>query len=104
MKLLFPTELSHGNLMFDKASPMIGGVLPKAHPFWDNPTPLTFPGGKYTDGTDRLSNFRRAGYWASCFPEGDGLVFRQLNGQDNDQIQRDVIEHLKVELDTNHVR
>ncbi len=102
MKLLFPTELSHGNLMFGKHIDLTS----KEHPFWDNPIPTVLLKSDVDgcESNERLSNFRKAGYFASCFPEGDGLTFRPLKGQDNDQIQRDVIEHLKVELDTNHVR
>lgn len=36
--------------------------------------------------------FRAHGYYASCFPEGDGIAFKPLNNQDIEQTIRDV-EH-----------
>jgi hypothetical protein len=97
MKLIFPTPNAHGNLMFKDSYPMREGKFPKLHPFIDNPEPFTFSANP-PHGEDRLSKFRQAGYYASCFPEGDGLSFKPLHGQDNERIKQDVLTFLKVEL------
>lgn len=82
-----------------KPHPMRGwGNFPKEHPFYDNPEPTTFSNSPQM-GDDRLSNFRKAGYYASCFPEGDGICFSSLNGQSQDQIIHDICKHLEIELD-----
>lgn len=96
-------SLSKHNLMFSKSYPMIWGEFPSNHPFADNPEPFTFKSNNDLEtkgllGNDRLSNFRKAGYWASCFPEGDGICFDALNEQSKEQIISDIENHLKVTL------
>lgn len=60
--LSMPTNECHGNIMWRGRYPMRGGRFPKDHPCAIN------PGG--------LQRFREAlECWASCFPEGDGIVF-----------------------------
>jgi hypothetical protein len=49
---------------------------------------------------DALVRFREAGYFASCFPEGDGICFRPLKDQSYDQIESDIREILKFEIDS----
>lgn len=58
-------------------APMRGGVFPKHHPV------VMASGGM--PGTDslfvnsagaKMDELRALGYWASCFPEGDGITFK----------------------------
>ena len=39
-----------------------------------------------------LQAFRERGYWASCFPEGDGITWKPLNGQTDEQCLADINE------------
>lgn len=39
-----------------------------------------------------LQAFRERGYWASCFPEGDGITMKVLKGQDADTVRKDIAE------------
>lgn len=64
---------------------MRGGKFPPNHPV----------GGGYANdaqvGTgENINAFRELGYWASCFPEGDGITWRPLNGQSDEQCMEDV--------------
>jgi hypothetical protein len=49
-----------------------------------------------TDGqmgsSKALLEFRARGYYASCFPEGDGVAMKTLNGQDRAQVVKDIEE------------
>lgn len=74
-----------GNIMFAGRWPMKGGEFPKDHPV----------GGTAHVGTElgtgpNIQRFRELGYWASCFPEGDGICFKPLKGQANDQVRADI--------------
>jgi hypothetical protein len=80
--------IAYGNIMY----------LEKDDPCKDNPEPLTWEGMQPKMGDDILSDFRRAGYHASCFPEGDGIAFKPLRGQSYDQIEKDVRDILKFEI------
>ena len=42
--------------------------------------------------SDELAQFRARGYWASCFPEGDGITWKPENGQSDEQCLRDIRE------------
>jgi hypothetical protein len=42
--------------------------------------------------SETLRAFRERGYWASCFPEGDGITWKPLNGQSDDQCLADINE------------
>jgi len=38
-----------------------------------------------------IDAFRDKGYWASCFPEGDGITFYSLDGpKDDEQVVKDI--------------
>lgn len=87
----------YGNIMWKPAHPMRGGVFPKTHP--------AAPGYKFGvkneigDG-GKMKEFRERGYWASCFPEGDGITMECLAEQTPDQVAKDIQEvfgwHVKV--------
>lgn len=42
--------------------------------------------------SESLRNFRALGYWASCFPEGDGITMRCERGQNTAAVVRDIQE------------
>jgi hypothetical protein len=86
-----------GNLIWPGKYPMKAGKFPKDHPVggaWE-------PGsGQYGD-SESMAAFRSRGYWASCFPEGDGITFKPLREQSTEIAQQDAAEcfgwTLKVE-------
>jgi hypothetical protein len=90
--------VAYGNILFKgTAWPMRGwNKFPKDHPFYDNIEPTTF--GHPLDGTDRLAKFRQAGYYASCFPEGDGISFQPLGNQTEEKIREDITNILQLEI------
>jgi len=77
-----------GNLMWSPEHRMRGGKFPASHPLSANPEPMTI--GRPTPTDDPLGKFRALGYWASCFPEGDGLCFDAPEGVSFEQIIEDV--------------
>ena len=56
-----------------------GGKFPANHPCapFDDAAPQ---GTGEMGGSKRLTAFRQRGYWASCFPEGDGITLRWWDG------------------------
>lgn len=80
----------YGNIMWPtKHVAMRAGKFPPRHPigggFCDNPDGQS--------GTSpEIAKFRERGYWASCFPEGDGITWKPINGQDHDQCMADIRE------------
>jgi hypothetical protein len=102
VKVLHPIQDHYGNIIFptDQIFPgkFKGGtvVFPKEHPFSDNPQPTTF--GRPPESDDKLGKFRKAGYHASCYPEGDGLAFAPLNDQTHEQTEKDIREFLELEI------
>ncbi|WP_202844729.1 hypothetical protein [Luteimonas saliphila] len=77
-----------GNLAWEGAFPMNGGKFPAAHPVGGG---VHFKSGQYGN-SEAMDAFRQRGYWASCFPEGDGITFKPVNGQTTEQAQQDVRE------------
>lgn len=85
----FREVIHNGNINWGKSWPMMHGKFPKTHPV----------GGGFCDEDDgqcgsseAMRAFRERGYWASCFPEGDGITWRPLNGQTLQQTATDVRE------------
>jgi hypothetical protein len=77
------------NILWNAKHPMRGGKFPPSHPCADNAKPMvsgayrskapdatewTYVPGETTTGDTALDKFRMSGYWASCFPEGDGMT------------------------------
>jgi hypothetical protein len=68
---------------------MNGGKFPASHPVG---------GGHCDDGSaqcgssDAMTKFRERGYWASCFPEGDGITWEPKAGQSDEQCLADIRE------------
>jgi hypothetical protein len=54
---------------------MNGGKFPATHPCspFDDDTPAN---SAQMGGSKQLTEFRSRGYWASCFPEGDGITLK----------------------------
>lgn len=99
----YQLKLGYGNistnLMFiGETFKMIGGKFPKTHPFIDCPEPFTYSVDPCPESDDRLSLFRRAGYFASCFPEGDGITIQRYKNQTDTQVIEDVCRYLKIEI------
>lgn len=92
----FGWENVSDNLMFDSKHPMRNGKFLSTHPFIDCKEPLTFANNPHPDATDRLNKFRQAGYFASCFPEGDGITIQRLKGQSEQQLIEDVCKILEI--------
>ncbi len=87
--------ISHSNIVWDgefKAR----GRFPSNHPC--APGSLVFDVTKHGDafGSDQfgtsptLEAFRRLGYWASCFPEGDGITMKEPPGKTRADVVRDI--------------
>lgn len=94
-------KLAHGNIIwaerdrgsaYYRASRFAGrnGKFPVDHPVAPGADAFG-TGGQGGDGV-ALKAFRERGYWASCFPEGDGITWKPLNGQDDDQCLKDIRE------------
>lgn len=97
---------SYSNILFQEKWPMKYGKFPKPHPCADEPAPLVIGPhrmkqtngewqdipGEQPESNTALGRFRGKGYWASCFPEGDGITFDQLKGQDDETIMLDIAE------------
>lgn len=86
--------ISAHNLMFDRKYPMVGGKFPKNHPFANCIEPFTIHNAPAPFATDCLNEFRHEGYFASCFPEGDGVTIRCLLGQSNEKLEEDIFKYL----------
>lgn len=66
---------------------MRGGKFPPDHPVgggWGN------AGNAQCGDGESIQRFREMGYWASCFPEGDGITWAPLNGQTDEQCLVDI--------------
>lgn len=81
-------DRTEGNLYYRTSRlAMRGEKFPPGHPVgggW----------GKAKDAQcgdgESIQRFREMGYWASCFPEGDGITWKPLNGQDDEQCMADI--------------
>ncbi len=69
---------------------MRGGRFPADHP--------VAPGDAHSNDRSEMGKgvsieaFRERGYWASCFPEGDGITWKPERGQDEAQCLTDIRE------------
>lgn len=77
-----------GNIMWRTAHPMRNGKFPVTHPLY---TPTTKFSDQISDHPNIVA-FRERGYWASCFPEGDGITWQPLNDQTTEQTATDIRE------------
>jgi hypothetical protein len=66
---------------------MRGGKFPPNHPVGGGDA------GAAQMGTgENITKFRERGYWASCFPEGDGITWEPKEGQSDEQCLTDIRE------------
>lgn len=79
-------KLCHGNIMWKKAHPMRAGRFPLTHPVGGG---CSVNYSQYGNGP-QITLFRERGYWASCFPEGDGITWKPLRGQSDEQCMADI--------------
>lgn len=79
--------ISYGNIMWSPAHRMRHGKFPATHPAEPNGT-VRFR-DECGEGS-KMRAFRQCGYWASCFPEGDGITMKTLNGQTPEQVVADI--------------
>lgn len=77
-----------GNILWEGRWPMRGGLFHPRHPV-----------GGGIEGRDgqcstspQMEAFRARGYWASSFPEGDGITLRCKAGQTREQVVKDIQE------------
>lgn len=80
---------SYGNIMWPGKFAMRGDRFPANHPV----------GGGFCDSGDgqcgngaNIIAFRERGYWASCFPEGDGITWKRTGDQTDAQCLIDIRE------------
>lgn len=79
-----------GNIIWRGSWPMRGGKFPADHPAAPG---LGSASATMEFGTsENLAAFRERGYWASCFPEGDGITMLVKAGQDAAQVAKDITE------------
>ena len=76
-----------GNILWLGKYPMRAGAFPKEHPVGGK----FGPGSEFGDGPNILA-FRARGYWASCFPEGDGISWQPIQDQSDEQCLCDIRE------------
>jgi hypothetical protein len=68
---------------------MRGGKFPLSHPVGGG----SCEGDSSQCGTsEAMTKFRERGYWASCFPEGDGITWEPTRGQSDEQSLADIRE------------
>lgn len=79
---------------------MRGGKFPPGHPVGGG------VGNSYSQCGDgpKIIAFRERGYWASCFPEGDGITWKPERGQSDDQCMADIRECFGWDAIWGHVR
>lgn len=100
---LFPCRpgVSHGNIIWAERTlgnayyrvsqfAMRGGRFPQTHPV--APGEATSTDRAEMGSSASLDAFRARGYWASCFPEGDGITWTPERGQSDAQCLADIRE------------
>lgn len=101
VRYIHQTEHCTGNILWDGRFRMKAGKFPADHPLHGctNGFRLSEQQSKVvgTDATPdvcncRLCQFRARGYWASCFPEGDGITMKAESGQTPEQVRSDICE------------
>ena len=95
----FREGVGMGNIMWGTKHPMNAGRFPSSHPAapgWKNSDHVIGPDGKPSYSqygrSLALDAFRALGYWASCFPEGDGITWKPERDQDDERCLTDIIE------------
>ncbi len=85
-------KVCHGNIRWSPAHAMRDGVFPRSHPAAPGSTFFPNAGEAQLGTSDQMVAFRLRGYWASCFPEGDGITLSCLRDQDAERVAADIRE------------
>lgn len=94
----FRETTAHGNIVWPGKFPANGGRFPVTHPCAARTEVFRADTSECGDGA-ALKSFRERGYWASCFPEGDGITWKPMNGQSDAQCLADIRECFGWEAD-----
>ena len=71
------TYRSYANILWQGRWPMKHGIFPADHPVTG----------------DAMGAFLKRGYWASCFPDGDGIPFsNEGEAKSNEEVIKDIEE------------
>lgn len=81
-----------GNVMFPTRYPARNGRFPADHPCAAGSLVFGTVGDSQCGDSPTLQSFRAKGYWASCFPEGDGITMKTKNDQHSKQVMADIRE------------
>ena len=68
---------------------MRGGKFPATHPVGGGHCPSD---ASQCGESEAITKFRERGYWASCFPEGDGITWEPKRDQSDEQCLADIRE------------
>ena len=77
--------VANANILWEGKFPMRKGKFPSNHPVGG---PIV-PDGQMEDNP-AMQAFRTRGYWASCFPEGDGMTVKPLKEQTAGHVAMDI--------------
>ena len=81
--------VAQANVMWHGRWPMRNGQFPSRHPVGGT----SVSDGSMQLGTSNgIAKFRAKGYWASCFPEGDGMIVEVPPERDADAVADDIRE------------
>ena len=85
-----------GNIQWAEGPfPMRHGKFPRDHPCAPGANPPSWPlvyANNQLGHSQGIEAFRARGYWASCFPEGDGITWQPTQGQTDAQCLQDIRE------------
>lgn len=80
-----------GNILWRvRPRPARNGWFPSDHPAAPMSKVFGNVGGNQCGCSEALTKFRSLGYWASCFPEGDGITLDALHDQSKQQVISDI--------------
>ena len=97
-RLVMPNQFHHGNILWTGDHKPRNGRWPKSHPVAPDESVYGFPVSDQFGKSNSIEEFRARGYWASCFPEGDGITFKLGNTQDAATVAKDVAECFGFEV------
>lgn len=80
----------YSNIIWSPAAPMRNGKFPPSHPAAAGDKFGEGPGDGQLGTSEKMNKFRERGYWASCFPEGDGITLQAQNDQPPEKIAQDI--------------
>lgn len=84
--------LHTGNILWDGKWPMRNGLFPSTHPVGNRGKHNLSNARSELGESTAMLVFRDRGYWASCFPEGDGITMSTERGQTAEQVAQDIRE------------